>query len=277
MLPEQRSSLLVEILQENQIGYLADLAHRLGVSINTVRRDLKQLEVQGLVRRIRGGAFYTKQADVEAPLDVRWREHTEEKRRIAVAAADLIEPDEIALLDAGSANLYLARELRGKKRLTVVTCSLPVMWELRDDPQINLVGLGGELYRQEKYFHGPQVDQGLAQLRADKLFLGIVSIEAEHGLSELHLAEIPLKRAMMQVAHERIVLADGSKVGHSSFFHLCAVSEVDMLITDSSADPAEIAKLEQAGLKVLVANGELSGGAVDRPPTASGIRRNSLA
>ncbi len=260
MLPEQRFSLLVEILQENQIGYLADLAHRLGVSINTLRRDLKQLEEQGLVRRIRGGAFYTKQADVEAPLDVRWREHTQEKKWIAVAAADLIEPDEIALLDAGSANLYLAKELRGKKRVTVVTCSLPVMWELRDDFQINLVGLGGELYRQEKYFHGPQVDQALAQLRADKLFLGIVSIEAEHGLSELHLAEIPLKRAMMEAAHERIVLADGSKVGHSSFFHLCAVSDVDMLITDPSANPAEIAKLERAGLKVLVASGEVPSG-----------------
>ena len=259
MLPEQRSSVLVEILQECQIGHLADLAHRLGVSVNTVRRDLKQLEEQGLVRRIRGGAFYAKQADVEAPLDVRWREHTQEKKLIAIAAAGLIEPGEIALLDTGSANLYLARELRGKKRLTVVTCSLPVMWELRDDFQINLVGLGGELYRQEKYFHGPQVDQELAQLRADKLFLGIVSIEAEHGLSELHLAEIPLKRAMMQAAHECIVLADGSKVGHSSFFHLCAVSDVDLLITDASADPAEIAKLERAGLKVLIANGEAPG------------------
>jgi DeoR/GlpR family transcriptional regulator of sugar metabolism len=260
MLPEQRFSVLVEILQENQIGHLADLAHRLGVSVNTVRRDLQQLEEQGLVRRIRGGALYTKQVDVEAPLDVRWREHTQEKKLIAVAAAELIEADEIALLDTGSTNLYLAKELRGKKRVTVVTCSLPVMWELRDDSQINLVGLGGELYRQEKYFHGPQVDQELAQLRVDKLFLGIASIEAEHGLSELHLAEIPLKRAMMEAAHERIVLADGSKVGYSSFFRLCAVSDVDMLITDRSADPAEIAKLEQTGLKVLVASGEAPDG-----------------
>ena len=268
MLPEQRFSLLVEILQENQIGHLADLAHRLGVSVNTVRRDLQQLEEQGLVRRIRGGALYTKQADVEAPLDVRWREHTQEKRLIAIAAAELIQPDEIALLDTGSTNLYLAKELRGKKRVTVVTCSLPVMWELKDDSQINLVGLGGELYRQEKYFHGPQVDQELAQLRADKLFLGIASIEAENGLSELHLAEVPMKRAMLGVANERIVLADGSKVGHSSFFRLCAVSDVNMLITDPSADPTEIAKLEMAGLKVLVAGADPMARTEARPPVA---------
>lgn len=268
MLPEQRSSMLAEILEQHHIGYLADLAHRLGVSTNTVRRDLKQLEDQGLVRRIRGGAVYAKPGEVEAPLDVRWREHIREKKLIAAAAAELIGAGEIALLDMGSTNMYLARELRGKKSTTVVTCSLPVMWELRDDSQINLVGLGGEFYRQEKYFHGPQVNQELAQLRADKLFLGISSIEAEHGLSELHLVEIPLKRAMMEAAHECIVLADGSKVGHSSFFRLCAVSDVDMLITDSSADPVEVAKLRQAGLRVLVASDEASSQTSIRLPAA---------
>ncbi len=259
MLSEQRFRVLVQILQENGIGHGVDLARRLGVSVNTVRRDLKRLEQQGLVRCIRGGAIYTRQADVDAPLGVRWREHIQEKKLIAAVAADLIGDGELVLLDTGSTNLYLAEALRGKKRITVVTCSLPVLWELRDDSHINLVALGGELYHQEKYFRGPRVDRELAQLRAGKLFLGIASIEAQHGLSERHLGEIPLKRAMMEAAHERIVLADGSKVGRSSFFHLCTVSDVNMLITDPTADPAEVAKLEEAGLQVLVASREGSG------------------
>ena len=134
-----------------------------------------------------------------------------------------------------------------------MTNSLPVMWELGRDTAINLVAIGGELFHREGYFRGPALQPVLRELRADKLFLGISSIEAEHGLSEVHLSEVPMKRAMIQASRQRVVLAHGSKVGRASHFHVCSVSEVDMLITDPSADPAAIEELQQAGLKVHVA------------------------
>jgi DeoR family fructose operon transcriptional repressor len=256
---QERLDTILQLLQQSGVGHLSELADRLDVSVSTVRRDLDELEQQGYVQRIRGGAVYTSLLDTELPLDSRWQDHAEEKRLIAAAAIQLIDEGDMILLDTGSSNLYLADQLHSLKQVTVVTNSLPVMWKLSKSPSINLVALGGELYHRESYFRGPLVEQILGQVRADKLFLGISSIEAEHGLSEAHYAEVPLKKAFIQVSKRRIILAHGSKLGRASFFHVCPVSEADVLVTDPSADPAEIAKLEQAGLQVLVAGADLAG------------------
>ena len=263
MRAEERLDVLLQLLQRNGVGQLAELASRLGVSVSTVRRDLDELVRQGYVQRIRGGAIYSSPIDFELPLDSRWQDHAGEKRLIAAAAVQLIEEGDMILLDTGSSNLYLADQMHGLQRITVVTNSLPVIWKLSKDTAINLVALGGELYHRESYFRGPPVEQVLGQMRVDKLFLGISSIEAEHGLSEAHFAEVPLKRAFIQASKQRIVLAHGSKIGRASFFHVCPVSEADLLITDPSADPAEIEKLEQAGIEVRVA-GE-NGPSTDAP------------
>lgn len=256
MLVEERRRALLEFLQENEVGQLSELADRMGVSFSTVRRDLDTLAQQGYVRRIRGGALYVKPSDVEPPWGLRWLERATEKKLIAAAAAQLVLDDEVVFLDAGSSSLYLAKELRGSRRIMVVTNSLPVMCELGCDDAIGLVALGGEFYHREKYFRGPHLEQELEQMRMDKLFLGIVSIEAERGLSEVHQSEIPLKKAIMKASRQRIVLAHGDKVGRASHFHLCPVSEIDMLVTDATADPAELERLERAGVKVLVAGVE---------------------
>ena len=244
------------------MGRLSELAAALGVSVNTIRRDLDRLEEQGHVQRIRGGAVYTKPPELELPFEARWRDHEDEKKLIASTAARLIGEGEMILLDVGSTNLYLAGQLSDLVHITVVTNSLPVMWELQKHMAVNLVALGGQLYHRESYFSGPIVDSALDEMRVDKLFLGISSIEAEYGLSEIYSSEVPLKRAFMEVSKQRIVLAHGSKVGRASHFHLCDAGDVDMLITDPSADPAELEKLERAGLEVLVAGKDAPGAEV---------------
>lgn len=249
----ERFDTLLEILEQNGMAHLSELAAGLGVSVSTVRRDLDKLEEQGYVQRIRGGAIYARPSESELPFDTRWRDQVDQKRLIAAAAAGLIQEGDMILLDVGSTNLYLAERLHNFGGITVVTNSLPVMWELQKNQAINLVALGGELYHKERYFRGPLVEQVLGQMRVDKLFLGISSIEAEHGLSEIHYSEVPLKKAFMQASKQCIVLAHGAKVGRASYFRVCLVSEADLLITDPSADPAEIEKLERTGLKVLVA------------------------
>jgi DeoR family transcriptional regulator of aga operon len=252
MAAEERFGTLLDLIRQNGMAGLSELAAELGVSVNTVRRDLDKLQEQGLVQRIRGGAVYTKPPELELPIEVRLHEHADRKRLIAAAAAGLIREGEIILLDVGSTNLCLARQLGTLERITVVTNSLCVMSELHKHVGINLVALGGQLYHRESYFE-PVLEQVLGQVRVDKLFLGISSVEAEYGLSEIYPAEVPLKRAFMQVSRKCIVLADGSKIGRASHFHVCPVAEADVLITDPSADPVELEKLEQAGLQVLVA------------------------
>jgi len=253
MLAEERLDALLEVLKRSDVGQLSDLADRLGVSKSTVRRDLERLEQQGSVRRIRGGAVYVNVREADPPWDARWRECAAEKRTIAMAAAQMIGPGEMVFLDAGSSCLYLAEELHGAKGITVVTNSLPVMCELGNESGINLVALGGEYDREEKYFRGLRLEQELALMRLDKLFLGILSIDAKHGLSEGHLSEIAVKRVLLQASQQRIVLADSSKVGRASCFRLCSISDIDMVVTDAIADPAHLEKLEEAGVSVVVA------------------------
>jgi DeoR family fructose operon transcriptional repressor len=267
---EERLDQALQFLQQNGVGHLAELATHLGVSVSTVRRDLDELEQEGHVHRIRGGAVYIRHSESEPPWDSRWQDHADEKRRIAAAAAQLIREGEMVLLDMGSSNLYLAQQLHGLKRITVVTNSLPVMWEVGKDPDISLVALGGELYHEERYFRGPLVEQVLGQMRVDRLFLGISTIEAEYGLSEFHYTEVPLKRALIRASRQTIVLAHGAKVGRASHFRVCPVSDAGMLITDPSADPDEIRKLERAGMRVMIAGqGKTGAGAAGRQEMAT--------
>ncbi|MEJ2554781.1 MAG: DeoR/GlpR family DNA-binding transcription regulator [Anaerolineae bacterium] len=256
MLAEERLNKLINILQEDSVGRISELAEHLGVSSMTIRRDLDKLESKGLVRRIFGGAVIDRDPDsVESSLDARWLEHQQEKTLVGAAAARLIQDGDKVILDAGSTTLYLAKHLHGRRSITLVTHSLPVLWELTGDSTIDLVALGGEANHEQKYFYGPLTESALRQMRIDKVFLGIHGIQAEHGLSERTFTDIPLKRIFMDISRELIVLADSSKIGKASFFRLCDVSEVDKLVTDASADREEIRKLEQAGLEVIVACG----------------------
>jgi DeoR/GlpR family transcriptional regulator of sugar metabolism len=253
MLAEERRDALLELLKRDDVGQLSVLADTLGVSTSTVRRDLDKLEELGSVRRIRGGALYVDVRDTDPPWDSRWREHAQQKRIIGAAAAGLVREGEMVFLDAGSSCVFLAEQLRGTKGITVVTNSLPVMWELSDDSGVNLVAIGGEFNFEEKYFYSLRFEQELAQMHLDKFFMGILSIDAEHGLSESHLAEISVKQALMRASRQRIVLADGAKVGRASNFRLCAISDIDVLVTDAGADVDKLEQLEQAGVRVVVA------------------------
>jgi DeoR family fructose operon transcriptional repressor len=253
MFVEQRQAVLLGFLQQNGVGRITEMAEHLGVSTMTIRRDLEKLEAQGQVRRIFGGAVLERAPASEPPLEARGLVREQEKMLIGAAAAQLIQDGDMVILDAGSSTLCLAKHLHGSRGITLVTHSLPILWELADETNVSVVALGGELNHQQKYFHGPLAEYALRQMRIDRVFLGIHGVQAEHGLSEMTFTDIPLKRLFMSISREIIVLADSSKIGQASFFRLCPISEVDKIITDAGADAQEIARLEQAGVQVVVA------------------------
>ncbi len=253
MTAQPRLTALMDLLQQHGVGRITELADNLGVSTMTIRRDLAKLEAQGQVRRIFGGAVLERPLVTEPSLEVRGPLREQEKMLIGAAAAQLIREGDKVILDAGSSTLCLAKHLHGRRGITLVTHSLPLMWELADDTGISLVALGGEINHEQKYFHGPLAEYALRQMRIDKVFLGINGVQAEHGLGEITFADIPLKRLFMGISREIIVLADSSKIGQASFFRLCPVSEVHRIVTDARADRQEIARLERAGVQVIVA------------------------
>ncbi|MGY1601295.1 DeoR/GlpR family DNA-binding transcription regulator [Geodermatophilus sp. SYSU D00815] len=255
MYPEERQHAIATLVAERGRIQVAAVAEEFGVTMETVRRDLAVLERAGMLRRVHGGAVPSGALTlVETGLGERHGTRTEQKRKIAVAALDLLPSVEgSVLLDGGSTTAALADVLPTDRRLLVATNSVPIATRLSASPGVTLHVLGGRVRGITQTAVGDTTIRALADLRTDVVFLGTNGISAGHGFSTPDEAEAATKRAMVRAAQRSVVLADSSKLGREHLVRFAAVEDVDVLVTDSGADPAAVAELEDAGVEVVVA------------------------
>ena len=248
----ERQERMLRFVEQRQRVTVANMCDQFGVSVATARRDLEALAERGSVRRVHGGALAIHRAPPELPALQRAGEQADEKRRIGRAAAALVADGETVFLSSGTTTLEVARSLRGQRRLTVITNSLLALNELADAPEITLVGLGGLLRRSEMSFIGHITEQALAEVRADKVIIGIRAIDAEQGLTNDFLPETMTDRAIMRIAREVIVVADHSKCGRVSAAFVAPLSAMRTLVTDSGTSPEFVGALTARGVRVQV-------------------------
>jgi DeoR family transcriptional regulator of aga operon len=247
--PSDRLSAILEELSRNGSVSVASLADRLDVSLATVRRDLQLLEEQRLVSRVHGGAV-ARGVLYELPLRYKAARHQDEKRRIAEAAARLVADGATVGLTGGTTTTEVARMLAERAGLTVVTNALNIASELAVRANLKLLVPGG-VARPESYeLVGPIAEATLAGLNLDLVFLGVDGIDADSGCTTHHEVEAFTNQVLMRRAQRVVVVADGSKLGHVAFARICAIDEIDGLITDAEADPDEAARLEAAGVGI---------------------------
>ncbi len=249
MLAEERRNRLLELIRVRHFASLPELAEELGVSESTIRRDLEQLEEAGSARRIHGGVLYTGLSPKIPHFESSQRR--DQKRAIALRALELIEDGETILLDGGSTTYEVARLLVGRP-LHVVTNSLPVANLFASAPSSELVLIGGNICPRTGVSQGPYAHELLARLRVRKTILSVAAINAE-GFFNNSLLLVETEQAMMRAADEVILVADSSKFGHQSLTHLCALGEVDYVVTDSGISAEWQQKIEAAGVRLLVA------------------------
>jgi len=247
----ERQERMLRFVEQRQRVTVADICDQFGVSVATARRDLEALAERGRVRRVHGGALAIHRAPPELPALQRAGEQAAEKRRIGQAAAALVADGETLFLSSGTTTLEVARSLRSQRHLTVITNSLLALNELADTPEITLVGLGGLLRRSEMSFIGHITEQALAEVRADKVIIGIRAIDAEQGLTNDFLPETMTDRAIMRIAREVIVVADHSKCGRVSAAFVAPLSAMRTLVTDSGTPPEFVDALTAQGIRVL--------------------------
>jgi DeoR/GlpR family transcriptional regulator of sugar metabolism len=247
-LAAERWDNLRALIRDRGVIRVEDLCRQLRVSPATVRRDLDQLERNGSIRRVHGGAV-----SVEGRLDEPLFAHktslaVREKRRIAEAALRLVEPGDTIYLDGGSTVLELARLLRERTNLTVVTNSVQAASELSGrGPRLILIG--GELRRLSQTLVGPLTRLLLNELHLDKAFMGTIGFALKEGLTTTDPSEAFTKQLVTQQARQVILLADSSKAGKVSFASAGGWDRVHMLITDK---PVAFAKeLAAKGVKVV--------------------------
>ncbi len=221
---------------------VARLADALGASLATVRRNLAEMETQGLIHRLHGAAQLASGARAEAGFRLREDMNLGAKRAIALAAYGMIRPGQTLLLDAGTTVLQLARQIRiAPLSVTVVTNGLPVAQELADVAQVRLCLLGGHLRPGHLSVVGPLAEQMLGGLWVDQAFLGASAIAADGAISSFDADEARLNACMAQRAEQVAVLADHSKLDRRATYSVLTLAAPRMLITDRPV-PASFAQ-----------------------------------
>lgn len=253
--PEERQHAIAMLVSERGRVSVAALAEEFGVTTETVRRDLAVLERSGHLRRVHGGAVPAGALALTEPgLGERSRTRGEQKQKIATAALDLLPgQDGSILLDGGTTTAALVELLPPDHRLLAATHCVPIAARLSAAPGVTLHLLGGRVRGLTQCAVGETTVRALDELRVDVAFLGANGITADHGFSTPDEAEASVKRAMARAGQRVVVLADSSKLGREHLVRFAAPGEVDVLVTDSGADPAAVAALEAAGIEVVVA------------------------
>ncbi len=227
------------------------LAEQLGVTPETIRRDLTVLERRGLVRRVHGGALPVAQTEHEPTLPERLGRSVQEKRRIATEALHRVPEEGSILLDAGTTTLALASALPDRPGLSVVTNSVSIAAVLAEREHLTLHLLGGRVRGETGAAVGSWAMKSLADLAIDVVFLGANGFTLERGFTTPDEVEADVKRAMVAAARRSIILADSSKAGQVHFQRFAVPGEVDLLVTDDGLDDETADAFEDAGTEVV--------------------------
>lgn len=248
----QRHRRILAALSTDPTVRISALAAEFGVSAETVRRDVEELSRQGSVRRTYGGASVV-HAGLQPELSSRERMAVAERARIGAAAAALVEPGDVLMVDAGSTTAHFARALVARgTAATVLTNSLVVAGDLAGQPGLRVLLCPGEVSAGERGVYGPETDAFLQRFHADFAFIGASGM-TEEGPCDADSRAAWVKRAMLARARRRVLLVDAGKYGRPMLERVCPFSALTDLVTDQ-APPGGVAKaLDAAGVRVIVA------------------------
>jgi DeoR family transcriptional regulator, aga operon transcriptional repressor len=246
-----RDEQIIALVRSRGTASVGTLSRELGIGASSVRRNLYRLASEGRLVRTYGGATMGDASTGSMP--VQPIRALGEKQRIAMAAARLVADGQTIAISSGSTALEFARQLVGRRGLTVITNSIDVVRVLLDLDGIQLVVLGGVVRPGMHSLLGHLTEQACGEVRADALFMGIGAVSLEHGLMNDYLPEILTDRALRSTASSVVVLADAGKFELMAPGRVFELEEVDIIVTDSGVRPEVVADLTARGIQVIVA------------------------
>lgn len=250
--PERLETIRQLLLEEGTVR-VSELSEVCGVSENTIRRDLMELEDGGFCYRTKGGAGLLKRGQGGVAFTQRLERNRDSKRAIARRAAGEVHSGETIILDSGTTALELALELKSRSHITVITPSLEAANILSGLPDITLILPGGIVHEHSRSLTGSPAEDFFAHIHANTLFLAVKAVSLESGLMDHTIPETAVKRKMLKAAERVIVLADNTKLGKTALSTLTDLDSVDILITDEGADKKILEGLRNSGIEVIIA------------------------
>ena len=246
----------MDIVRSEKTVRVENLAERLNVSGNTIRRDLNALSKKGMLQRTKGGAVNIVDELSENTLDIRRDKNRDSKILIACKAAALVQRGDTIILDGGTTSIKLAENLREKDHITVLTNSLDVANILSGNNGITLVLSGGIFNTDSRTMTGIPAEKFFSEVNANKLFLAVTGLSPEQGLSDQNMYETPIKKKMIETASEIIVLADSSKFRKIAFSPIGPLNIVHKIITDKAPEKETVRKIINSGVQLITCTEE---------------------
>jgi DeoR/GlpR family transcriptional regulator of sugar metabolism len=245
----QRQNKILKILGENERTSVNSLSEQLKVSSVTIRQDLNVLEAEGLLNRVHGGAVLKNADDLESRLGINY----EQKLRIARKVALQMNEGDTILIESGSVNALLARELAQFRKLTIITTNVYIARQFRSNPMANIILLGG-LYQQESETLVGQITRTcIDQLSIDKAFIGIDGYISGHGFMVRDLLRAEISRHIIRKARDVYVVTDSTKFGRTGLTSVCQLSDVQHVATDDDLPSGYKQEFTKAGIEVILA------------------------
>ena len=268
MLPTQRRQAILAEVGERSAVAAEDLAREFGVSVETIRRDLRDLQRRGLLDRVYGGATRPAGRSSEGSFAARSTRNIAAKRAIAALAASLVEPGETIVIDVGTTALEVARALPASFRGRVLTNSVPAALELAAREEIEILLCGGQLRHGDAACSGAHAEAFFAEFYADRAFLGSGGVHPEAGLTDYYPAEVVVRRTIVAHTAASYVLADSSKLGSIAVHRVCPLDRIEAVLTDDAGPAGAYQAVSSAGVTLLQASAAGAGAAtgLHQPP-----------
>jgi DeoR/GlpR family transcriptional regulator of sugar metabolism len=252
LMAEERRTQILQLVRSVGRVRVNELSVQFNTSAVTIRNDLNELQQRNLVQRSHGGAVLPDIFLRELPVLERLKAHSEEKRRIGAMAASLINNGETILLDSGTTTLEIARQIKLKQDLHIITNGVNIAAELLDARDAELFIVGGNVRGDSASISGRFTEEMLEQFSADKMFLSGAGCDLDFGVSGANLEEAMVNRAMLRISREIILVADASKFSKRSMSRIVHFSEIDTIISDTSLSEDIQVKLRAIGCNLIL-------------------------
>ncbi|MBZ4665915.1 DeoR/GlpR family DNA-binding transcription regulator [Mahella sp.] len=258
MLVDERRKKIKEILLRDKSVKVSELIRYFNVSEETIRRDLNELEKEGLIKKNYGGAVLVEELQnaimAIPPVQQRKFEFSNEKDAIGRDAAGLIADKNTVILDAGSTTWSVSRYIKDRQGITVVTNSVDIAQEFGKDDGTEVIVIGGKLIKKSMSLVGPKAEAELHNYNADIVFVGVSGISLSKGFTSSDIYEAEVKRAMISAGRKRVVVADHSKFDRQGLIAFADFNDIDVLVTSDLTDRDVLRAIRERGVEVIVSS-----------------------
>lgn len=247
---ERRNEILAKLQEENKV-LVSDLSQYYDVTEETIRRDLEKLEQEGYAKKTYGGAILSDSLSLDLPYNVRKQTNVQGKQVIARLVSELIEDGERLMLDSSSTALYIAKNIKNRKNMTIITNSIEILLELADRPEWKVLSTGGAMREGALSLVGQQAVRMIDNFYVDKAIISCKGIDKKYGITDSNEPDVQIKQHILRASRQKILAADSKKFDKISFTKMGDLSEVDMVVTDQKPDESWQETFDSLKLQIL--------------------------